>query len=136
MADPSVPKLTSIAPLRAAPDRLRYAVAKVLVQWSYSWDDLTFAGTAEVANGDEIWVFAVSSGPLAVGDELESVGGRVAGVAVSAFSGGVIPVIPYQAQVYEYLGRRGGGDSASERRPAPQIPTTPDMEPAAPDRQD
>jgi hypothetical protein len=136
VSDAAVPTLTSIVPQPAVPERLRYAVNKVLAGWSFSWDDITFAGTADVGHGDEIWIFAISAGPLAVGDELESAGGRGAGVAVSAFSGGVIPVTPYQARVYEYLGRRGGGGPAPERQPPPQVPTTPDMEPATPDPQD
>jgi hypothetical protein len=132
--DLSAPTLASIVPLPAVPDRLRSAVAKVLADWSYAWDDVTFAGTAELDRSTEVWVFAISAGPLAVGDELESAGGRGAGVAVSAFSGGVIPVTPYQARVYEYLGRRGGG-FAPERESPPQVPTTPDTEPARQDPQ-
>jgi hypothetical protein len=132
--DPLAPTLTSIVPLSAVPSRLRSAVAKVLAGWSYGWDEITFAGTAELDRGKEIWVFAVSAGPLAVGDELDSAGGRGAGVALSAFSGGLIPVTPYQARVYEYLGRRGGG-LAPERESPPQVPTTPDTEPATQDPQ-
>jgi hypothetical protein len=137
---PSAPTLQSIVPLGAVPGRLRAAALRLLSDWNYTWDDVTFAGTATLPSGefwqlapgaDEIWVLAVATAPLAVGDELESAGGRAAGVGVSAYSGGVIPVIPYQARVYEYLGRRGGGP-APER---PEPPTTPEMEPAAPDQQ-
>jgi hypothetical protein len=132
--DQPVPTLTSIVPPPAVPARLRSAVGKVLADWSFAWDDITFAGTAEVDHGKEIWVFAISAGPLTVGDELESPGGRGAGVAVSAFAGGVIPVTPYQAQVYEYLGRRGGGPTP-ERESPPPVSTTPDTEPATQDPQ-
>ncbi len=67
------------------------------------------AGTRwQLLGSQEIWVFAITAGPLVIGDELESGGGRGVGVSVSAFSGGYIPVTPYQAQVYEVLGRRGG----------------------------
>jgi hypothetical protein len=133
--DPPIPILTSIVPLRAVPERLRSAVTKVLADWSYTWQDVSFAGTAELGQGKEAWVFAVTAGPLAVGDEVESAGGRGAGVAVSAFAGGVIPVTPYQARVYEYLGRRGGGPAPARESP-PRVPTTPDMEPAAPGQPD
>jgi hypothetical protein len=129
--DSSAPILTSIVPLPAVPARLRSAVAKVLAGWSYSWDDVTFAGTADLGPGREIWVVAITAGPLIVGDELDSAGGRGAGVAVSAFSGGLIPVTPYQARIYEYLGRSGGGRGPARECP-PQVPTTPDVEPAAP----
>ena len=133
MASASSPCLTSVVPLPAVPGRLRTAVAKVLGEWGYSWQDVTLAGTAELNSGREIWVFAVTAGALAIGDELESAGGRGAGVGVSGYSGGVIPVTPYQAWVYEFLGRRGNGP-APERPAPPALPTTPDMEPAAPDR--
>ncbi len=134
MQDQPVPTLTSIVPPPAVPERLRLAVGKVLADWSFAWEDVTFAGTAEVGRGKEIWVFAISAGPLAVGQEVESAGGRGAGVAVSAFAGGVIPVTPYQARVYEYLGRRGGGPTP-ERESPPQDPKTLDTEPATQDPQ-
>ena len=134
MAKSAVPHLTSIVPLPAVPGRLRAAVEKTLGDWSYGWSDLTLAGTAELGAGREIWVFAVTAGPVSIGDELESAGGRGAGVGVSGYSGGVIPVTPYQAWVYEYLGRRGGG-SEPELPSPPELPTIPDMEPASPDRQ-
>jgi hypothetical protein len=133
VANSQVPILTAIIPLRLVPDRLRAAVRRVVGEWSYSWEDVTFAGTAELGHHREVWVFALTAGPLAVGDELDSVGGRAAGVGVSAFTGGVIPVTPYQARVYEYLGRRGGGP-VPERPAPPKVPTTPDPEPAAPSR--
>lgn len=123
MADPSVPILTAIIPLRLVPDRLRTAVRKVLGEWSHTWEDVTFAGTAELGHHKEIWVFALAAAPLAVGDELDSAGGRAAGTAVSAFTGGVIPVTPYQARVYEYLDgaavdrRRSAGPRRSCLRP-------------------
>lgn len=140
MADTAVPILTSIVPLGAVPERLRAAAAKVLAQWSYSWGDVTFAGTAEAGHakeaghGKEIWIFAITAGPLAVGDELQSAGGRSAGVGVSAFSGGVIPVTPYQAVIHEYLGRRGGGPAPERGSPpetpdAPALPTVPEQPP-------
>ncbi len=131
MADPPVPVLTAIIPLDLVPDRLRAAVRKVVTEWSHSWEDVTFAATAELGPR-EVWVFALAAAPLAVGDEIDSADGRTAGVAVSAFTGGLIPATPYQAQIFEYLGRRGGGGRAPERQPAPQLPTTPDAEPAAP----
>ena len=119
MAPASAPLLTSIVPLAAVPGRLRVAVAKVLGEWSYSWEDLTLSGTAELRTGKEIWVFAVAAGPLSIGDELETAGGRGAGVGVSGYSGGVIPVTPYQAWVYEFLGRRGtDGDPGARSRPS------------------
>jgi hypothetical protein len=129
-------------PLEAVPERLRVAVSGLLAKWGYLWEDLNFAGTAALAPGkhwrlepgsEEVWVFAVTAAPLSVGDELESAGGRAAGVAVSAFSGGVIPVTPYQARVYECLGR-GGRGRAPERQPPSQSPTTADTAPATPDR--
>ena len=126
MADPPAAILTSIVPTRAVPDRLRVAVSRVVEDWSYSWDDVTFAGTAELTRGREIWVFAVSAGRLAVGDELESVGGRGAGIGVSAFAGGVIPVTPYQARVYEYLGPGRGREGEPQSPARPQVPTTSD----------
>lgn len=136
------PILQSIVPLGAVPERLRTAVSKVLKDWGYGWQQVSFVGTAALPpsehwrlepGSEDVWIFAVTSGTLAVGDELESAGGRGVGLAVSAFSGGVIPVIPYQARVYECLGRHGGG-RAPERPWPPSLPTTPDMEPAAPDQ--
>lgn len=133
------PTLQSIVPLGAVPERLRTDVSRVLTGWGYSWEDVTFSGTAGLApvgqwritpGADEIWILAITAAPLAVGDELDSAGGRTAGVSLSAFSGGVIPVMPYQARVYEYLGRRGGGGWAPESAP----PTTPETEPVAPDQ--
>jgi hypothetical protein len=121
VADPPLPILTAIIPLQLVPDRLRAAVRKVVTEWSYSWDDVTFAATAEFGRHKEIWVFALTAGPLAVGDQIDSTSGRAAGVGVSAFTGGVIPVTPYQARVYEYLGRRGG-EAATERHPPPATP--------------
>jgi hypothetical protein len=134
--------LQSIVPLGAVPGRLRAAVIRVLTDWGYTWEDVSFAGTASLdlddnrqirPGSDEIWILAVTAAPLDVGDELESAGGRGAGVSLSAFSGGVIPVTPYQARVYEYLGRRGGGDAPDPPSPS-AVPTTPEMEPATPDR--
>jgi hypothetical protein len=107
VADPSAPILT---------------VRKVVAEWSHSWEDVSFAATADLGRNKEVWVFALTAGPLAVGDEIDSAGGRAAGIGVSAFTGGVIPVEPYQARIYEYLGRRGGG-LAPDRQPAPQLPT-------------
>jgi hypothetical protein len=130
-------------PLEAVPERLRLAVSGLLAKWGYRWEDLNFAGTAALAPGgrrrrepgsEEVWVFAVTAAPLSVGDELESAGGRAAGVGVSAFSGGVIPVTPYQARVYEVLGR-GGRGPAPEHEPQPQSPTTAGTAPARPDPQ-
>ncbi len=137
----AAPILQSIVPVGAVPARLRTAVRRVLAGWGYGWEDVSFAGTAALAQGDywqlapgagEIWVLAVASAPLEVGDELRSAGGRATGVALSAFSGGVIPVTPYLARVYEYLGPRGGGDMPESPTGRP---TTPGMEPAAPDQQ-
>ena len=140
---PPAPTLQSIVPLGAVPVRLRAAVVRVLRDWGYGWEDVSFAGTAELRAGEhlqlgpaagEVWVLAITAAPLAVGDELESAGGRGAAVSLSAFSGGVIPVAPYQARVYEYLGPRGGGDAPGPPPPA-ALPTNPEMEPAAPDQQ-
>lgn len=140
--------LQSVLPLEVVPERLRAAVSGVLAKWGYRWEDLNFAGTATLAPGEhwrlepgseEVWVFAVTAGQLFVGDELESAGGRAAGVAVSAFAGGVIPVTPYQARVYECLGR-GGPGRPPERQPPPESPTTverpttADTAPVTPDR--
>lgn len=134
--------LQSIVPLGAVPARLRAAIARELRGWGYGWEDVTFAGTIALPAGErapfapgcaEIWVFAITAGPLAVGDVLEPAGGRGVGVGVSAFYGGVIPATPYQARVYEFLGRAGGG-RAPERPSPPAVPTTPGTEPAAPDR--
>ena len=120
----------------AVPGRLRSAVERRLKDWGYRWEDISFAGTVEVPAGEhwplgpgtlEVWVFAITAGPLAVGDELQSVSGRGAGVGVSAFSGGVIPVTPYQAWVYEFLGRLGGARGREQPSP-PAPPTTPDIE--------
>jgi len=139
----AAPTLQSIVPLGAVPDRLRAAATRLLSDWGYTWRDVTFAGTATLPSGeywqlapgaDEVWVLAVATAPLTVGDELESAGGRASSVRVSAFSEGVIPVTPHLARVYEYLGRRGGG-RAPERPEPPALPTTPDMEPATPDQQ-
>jgi hypothetical protein len=135
---PAAPTLQSIVPLGAVPGRLRAATTRVLSDWGYTWEDVTFAGTATLPSGefwqlapgaDEIWVLAVATAPLAVGDELESAGGRAGAVRVSAFSGGVIPVTPYQARIYEYLGRWGGGGTPEHPQP-PALPTTSEMEPA------
>jgi hypothetical protein len=139
---PAAPILQSIVPLGVVPGRLRAAVRRVLEDWGHTWDDVSFAGTAVLQSGehqlgsvsDEVWILAIAAAPLAVGDELTSAGGRAAGVSLSAYSGGVIPVTPYQAWVYEYLGRRGGG-SAPEPPPPSGVPTSPEMEPAAPDQQ-
>ena len=135
--------LQSVMPLGAVPERLRSAVAGVIEPWGYTWPDVSFAGTAAVERGarrglslgpDEVWVFAVTTGALALGDQLESAGSRTAGVSLSAFSGGVIPVTPFQARVYEYLGGRGG-EPPSEPDSPPGAARTPDMERAAPGRQ-
>ena len=138
----SAPVLQSIVPVAAVPGPLRAAVAPVVARWGHSWEDVSFAGTAELPpqehrlsepGSEEVWVLAITAGPLAIGDELEAVAGRGQSLAVSRFSGGVIPVTPYVAFVYEYLGRRGGGRAAEQPAP-PAIPTTPDTEPAAPDQ--
>jgi hypothetical protein len=132
--------LQSVVPLGAVPDRLRAAVAKAIEPWGYGWPDISFAGTALTPPAqhsrlgpasDEVWVFAVSTGELEIGDELESAGSRAAGVSLSAFSGGVIPVTPFQARVYEYIGRRGG--PAAPQPPEPTgLSRSPDTERAAP----
>jgi hypothetical protein len=131
MPETCAPVLQSIVPLSAVPQRLRTSVSRAIAQWGYAWSDVTFAGTAMLPAGahwqlpgsDEVWVFAITAGPLVIGNELESAGGRGAGISVSAFSGGVIPVAPYQAQVYEFLGRRDGGP-APQRRRRRDSPTT------------
>ncbi|HEX3617277.1 MAG TPA: hypothetical protein VHU61_12110 [Solirubrobacteraceae bacterium] len=134
--------LQSVVPLGAVPGRLRSAVAGVLEPWGYSWGEISFAGTAAQPAAahrglslgpDQIWVFAVTTGSLALGDRLESAGSRAAGISLSAFSGGVIPVTPFQARVYEYLGGHGG-DQPSPPRVPPGLATTPETERAAPDR--
>lgn len=141
---PAAPILTSIVPVGALPGRLRAAVFRVLKEWGYSWEDVTFAGTAVLPPGgwhlapgsDEAWVLAITAASLTVGDELDSAGGRGAGIGLSAFSGGVIPVAPatpHQALVYEYLGRRGGG-LRDEPQPPAAPSTTSDMEPVGPDQ--
>jgi hypothetical protein len=138
----SAPVLQSIVPLPAVPGRLRAAVVPVIARWGYTWQEVSFAGTAELPadehrrsapGSEEIWVLAITAGPLAVGDQIEAVTGRGQSLAVSRYSGGVIPVTPYVAFVYEYLGRHGGGDAGEHPAP-PSVPTTPDMEPAAPDQ--
>lgn len=79
-----------------------------------------------------MFAFAITAGPMVIGDELEPPGGRCAGVGVSAFSGGYIPVTSYQAQVYEVLGRRAGGGPGPQR-PRPQSPpTTTETQPPTP----
>jgi hypothetical protein len=131
MPGSSAPLLQSIVPLGAVPERLRTAVSRAVAEWGYAWSDVSFAGTAmrpagarwRLPGSEEVWVFAITAGSLVIGEELESAGGRGVGVSVSAFSGGVIPVLPYQAQVYEFLGRHGGGP-APERRPLRGSPTT------------
>jgi hypothetical protein len=134
--------LQSVVPLGAVPGRLRTAVGGVLEPWGYSWGDVSFAGTAALPAAkhrglslgpDEIWVFAVTTGSLSLGDQLESAGSRAAGVSLSAFSGGVIPVTPFQARVYEYLGGHGG-DSPPQPTEPPGLATPPDRERAAPDQ--
>lgn len=137
-----------MVPLAAVPGRLRTQVAKILEEWGYGWADVSLAGTVEVPQADhrrltsgagEVWVFAITTAArLTIGDELESVAGRAASVGLSAYAGGVIPVTPYQALVYEFLGRRDG-DGSPEAPAPPRIPleTLPPMapgtEPAVPD---
>lgn len=134
--------LQSVVPLGAVPDRLRSAVARAIAPWGYSWSDISFAGTALTPPHehsrlgptlDEVWVFAVSAGSLQIGDELESAGSRAAGLSLSAFSGGVIPVTPFQGRVYEYLGGHGGTTPPEPPSPA-GVPTTPDGGREVPDR--
>lgn len=127
---PPAPVLAALLPPGAVPSHLREAVSRVLHGWGYRWDDLALIGTATLAPArrgvaEEVWVFALAAGPLAVGDELASGAGRVAGLGVSAFRGGVIPVTPYRAQVYESLHGRGGSDEApGERPPGPGVPAS------------
>lgn len=138
MSGSGAPVLQSSVPLGAVPERLRMAVAQAISRWGYAWSEVTFAGTAMLPAGtrwqllgsQEIWVFAITAGPLVIGDELESGGGRCAGVSVSAFSGGYIPVTPYQAQVYEFLGHRGGGGPGPQRPRLRNPPTTTQTQPA------
>lgn len=140
---PDAPILQSVVPLGAVPERLRGGVARAVQPWGYSWSDISFAGTALTPlsehsrlgpASDEIWIFAVTVGTIEIGDRLEAAGGRLAGVSLSAFSGGVIPVTPFQARVYEYLGGRGGAKPSGP--PGPDgVPTTRDTERAAPGRQ-
>lgn len=120
--------LQSVVPLGAVPGRLRGAVTRTIKGWGYAWADVGFAGTAQLPpaehsrlgpGSDEVWVFAVTVGALQIGDELESAGGRVSGLSLSAFSGGVIPVTPFQARVYEHLGPRGG-KAPPPRDPSPE----------------
>ena len=127
---PQAPTLRSIVSPEAVPTRLRGAVNGVLRRWGYEWSEVTFAGTAMVPADErrqlapgrqEVWVIAVAAAPLLVGDELVTAGGRVSGVAVSAFSGGVLPATPYEARIYEYLGGRDDG-SGSGRPPLPSSP--------------
>ncbi len=124
---PPAPVLAALLPPGAVPPSLREAVGRLLHGWGHGWDELALIGTATLVPArrgvaEEVWVFALAAGPLAVGDELASAAGRVAGLAVSGFRGGVIPVTPYRAQVYESLHRRGDGDEApSERPPGPAV---------------
>ncbi len=122
----SRPILQSDVPLGAVPERLRSAVARAIAPWGYTWADVSFAGTALLPPGEhtrlgpdsgEVWIFAVTVGTLHIGEELESAGSRSAGVSLSAFSGGVIPVTPFQARVFEYLG--GGGGRSPDPPPKP-----------------
>ena len=119
---PPAPVLAALLPPGAVPPSLREAVGRLLHGWGHGWDELALIGTATLVPArrgvaEEVWVFALAAGPLAVGDELAVSAGRVAGLGVSAFRGGVIPVTPYRAQVYESLGRRGGGDDAWRESP-------------------
>lgn len=137
---PDAPILQSVVPLGAVPERLRSGVARTIQPWGYTWSDISFAGTALTPlaehsklgpASDEVWIFAVTVGTLEIGDQLESAGGRLAGVSLSAFSGGVIPVTPFQARVYEHLGARGGPAPPDPRGPD-GLPRTLDTESAAP----
>lgn len=123
----AAPILQSVVPLGAVPERLRGGVARAIAPWGYAWADISFAGTALTPlrehsrlgpASDEIWVFAVTVGTLQIGDELDSAGSRAAAVRLSAFSGGVIPVTPFQARVFEYLGGHGGESSPGPPPPA------------------
>lgn len=136
----AAPVLQSVVPLGAVPDRLRAAVVRTVQPWGYGWSDISFAGTAALPAAEhrglslgpgEIWVFAVTTGPLSLGDQLASEGSRSAGISLSAFSGGVIPVTPFQARVYEYLGGHGG-EPPPQPPPPPGRATTPGTERAAP----
>ena len=140
---PDTPILQSVVPLGAVPERLRSGVAKTINSWGYGWGDISFAGTALTPlaehsrfgpGSDEVWIFAVSVGRLEIGDQLESAGGRLAGVSLSAYSGGVIPVTPFQGRVYEYLGGRGGSQQSDPLGPD-GVPTAADTDSSAPDRQ-
>lgn len=135
--------LQAVVPLGAVPERLRSAVAKTIGPWGYGWGNISFAGTAAQPGAehrglslgpDEIWVFAVTIGSLTLGDRLESAGSRAAGISLSAFSGGVIPVTPFQARVYEYLGGHGGGEQPPRPHVPPGLTRTPETERAAPDQ--
>jgi hypothetical protein len=139
---PTAPVLQSMVPLGAVPERLRSAVARTIAPWGYGWGEVSFAGTARTPPAehsrlgpasDEIWIFAITVGALEIGDELGSAGSRGAGLSLSAFSGGVIPVTPFQGRVYEYLGRRGGGDAPDPQPPAGP-PTSRDRGRAVPGR--
>jgi hypothetical protein len=131
MPDSGAPVLQSIVPLGAVPDGLRTAVSRAIAKWGYNWNDVTFAGTArlpvrehlQLSSSEQVWILGITAGQLVIGEELESAGGRGTGVSVSAFSGGVIPAVPYQAQVYEFLGRRGGRQPP-EHRPLRDSPAT------------
>lgn len=139
---PTAAILQSVVPLGAVPERLRAAVGRTVAPWGYAWSDVSFAGTALTPinehsrlgpASDEVWVFAITVGSLQIGDELESAGSRAAGLSLSAFSGGVIPVTPFQARVYEYLGGHGGASPPTPPAPA-GITVVPDTADAAPDR--
>lgn len=136
---PPAPVLQSIVPPEAVPARLRAAATGIVRGWGYEWSEVSFAGTALAPTGErrrlaparqEMWVIAVVAAPLRVGDELTTSGGRVSGVAVSAFSGGVIPATPYQARIYEYLGGRDGGLDAG-RPGTPSAPRAQEVGPAS-----
>lgn len=140
---PARPVLQSVVPLGAVPGRLQAAVAKAIEPWGYTWADISFSGTALLPpqehsrlgpGSDEVWVFAVTVGSLQIGDQLEAAGSRAAGLSLSAFSGGVIPVTPFQARVFEYLGGHGGGSSPAEPSPS-GASAAPRTEPAARDQQ-
>lgn len=141
---PGAPVLQSVVPLGAVPERLRGGVTRAVAAWGYGWGEVSFAGTALTPpaehsrlgpTSDEIWIFAITVAVLEIGDELESAGGRAAGLSLSAFSGGVIPVTPFQGRVYEYLGRRGGGERSEPPAPDGESMTR-DRERAVPGRPD